>query len=43
MRNIVQYQIVPKTTKLEKLEKQAHQWMNKELPSVEKLEKILHE
>ena len=40
MRSTVQDQIVLETTKLEKLEKQAHQWMNQELPSLDTLDKI---
>ena len=40
MRNTIQDQIVLETTKLEKLEKQAHQWMNQALPSLDTLDKI---
>ena len=35
MENKVQDQIVLETTKLEKLEKQAHQWINREIPSLD--------
>ena len=40
MRSTVQDQIVLETTKLEKLEKQAHQWMNQALPSLDTFYKI---
>ena len=40
MRSTIQNQIVLKTTKLEKLEKQAHQWMNQALPILDTLDKI---
>ena len=40
MRSTVQDQIVLETTKLEKLEEQAHQWMNQALPSLNTLDKI---
>ena len=40
MRSTVQVHIVLETTKLEKLEKQAHQWMNHALPSLDTLENI---
>ena len=40
MRNTVQDQIVLETTKHEKFEKQAHQWMNQALPSLDTLGKI---
>ena len=37
---IVQDQIVLESTKLEKLEKQAHQWINQEIPSLDTLDNI---
>ena len=40
MGSTVQDQIVLETTKLEKLEKQAHQWMNQALPDLDTLDKI---
>ena len=40
MRSTIQNQIVLETAKLEKLEKQAHQWDNQEIPSVNKLDTI---
>ena len=40
MRSTVQNHIVLETTNLEKLEKQAHQWVNQEIPSVDKLDTI---
>ena len=40
MKNIVQDQIVLESSKLEKLEKQAHQWTNQAIPSLDTLDKI---
>ena len=40
MRRTIQYQIILETTKLERLEKQAHQWTTQELPSINTLDKI---
>ena len=40
MRNKIQEQIVLETTKLQKLERQAHQWVQQALPSLEKLDTI---
>ena len=40
MRSIGQNQIVLETAKLKKLEKQAHHWMNQELPNHNTLDKI---
>ena len=36
----MQYQIVLESTKLEKLEKQAHQWIYQEIPILDTLDKI---
>ena len=36
----IQDQILLETTNLEKLEKQAHQWVNQALPSIEKIDTI---
>ena len=38
MRSTIQEQIVLETMKLEKLEKQAHQWVNQALSSIDKLD-----
>ena len=40
MRSTIQDQIVLETTKLQKLEKQAHQWVQQALPSLDKLDTI---
>ena len=40
MRSTIQDQIVLETSKLEKLEKHAHQWVQQALPSLEKLNTI---
>ena len=40
MRRTIQDQIILETTKLETLEKQAHQWTTQELPSINTLDKI---
>ena len=40
MKSTIQNQIVLETTKIKKLEKQAHQWMNQALPSLDTLDKI---
>ena len=40
MRSTIKDHIVLESTKLEKLEKQTHQWMNQALPSLNTLEKI---
>ena len=40
MKSTVQDQIVLETTKLEKLEKQAHQWINHTIPSLDTLDNI---
>ena len=40
MRSTIQHQIVLETTKLEKLEKQDHQWVNQALSNIEKLDTI---
>ena len=40
MRSIVQDHIALKTTKLRKIEKQAHKWINQAIPSLETLDKI---
>ena len=40
MRRTIQDHIVLETMKLEKLEKQAHQWVNQALPSIDKLDTI---
>ena len=38
MRSTIRYHIVLETTKLQKLEKQAHQWVQQALPSLDKLD-----
>ena len=40
MRSTIQDHIVLETTKLQKLEKQAHQWVQQALPSLDKLDTI---
>ena len=40
LRNTIQDQIVLETTKLQRLERQAHQWVQQALPSLEKLDTI---
>ena len=40
LRNTIQDQIVLETTKIQKLEKQAHQWVQQALPSLDKLDTI---
>ena len=40
MRNVIQDQIVLETAKLQKLEKQSHQWVQQALPSLDKLDTI---
>ena len=40
MRSTIQEQIVLETTKLQKLERQAHQWVQQALPSLNKLDTI---
>ena len=40
MEDTVQDRIVLESTKLEKLEKQAHQWINKAIPSLDTLDKV---
>ena len=40
LRNTIQDQIVLETTKLQRLEGQAHQWVHQALPSLEKLDTI---
>ena len=40
MKSTVQYQIVLETTKLKKLGKQAHPWINQEILSLNTLDKI---
>ena len=40
MENTVQDQIVLESVKLEKLEKQAHQWINQAIPSLDTLDNI---
>ena len=40
MEDTIQDQIVLELTKLDKLEKQMHQWINKEIPSLDILDKI---
>ena len=40
MRSTIQEQIVLDTTKLEKLERQAHQWVNQALSNIDKLDTI---
>ena len=40
MQSTIQHQIVLETTKLEKLEKQAHQWVNQALSNIDKLDTI---
>ena len=40
LRNQIQDQIVLETAKLQKLEKQAHQWVQQALPSLDKLDTI---
>ena len=40
MRSTIQDQIVLETTKLEKLERQAHQWINQDLSNIDKLDTI---
>ena len=40
MRSTIQDQIVLETTKLQKLEKQAHQWVQQALPSLDRLDTI---
>ena len=36
----MQDQIIPETVKLQRLERQAHQWVQQALPSLEKLDTI---
>ena len=40
MKSTVQDQIVLETTKLEKLQKQEHQWINQTIPSLDTLDNI---
>ena len=40
MRSTIQDQIVLETTKLQKLEKHAHHWVQQALPSLDKLDTI---
>ena len=40
MRSTIKDQIILETSKLEKLEKQVHQWTNQALPSISTLDKI---
>ena len=40
MRSTIQNKIVLETSKIEKLEKQAHQWVNQAIPSIDKLDTI---
>ena len=40
MRSTIQEKIVLETTQLEKLDKQAHQWVNQALPSIDKMDTI---
>ena len=40
MKSTIQHQIVLETTKPEKLERQAHQWVNRALSSIDKLDTI---
>ena len=40
LRNTIQDQIVLETAKLQRLERQAHQWVQQSLPSLEKLDTI---
>ena len=40
MNKTIEYQLAEETTKLNKLEKQAHQWINQANPSLDNLDKI---
>ena len=40
LRNTIQDQIILETTKLQRLERQAHQWVQQALPSLDKLDTI---